>query len=80
MPILAKMTPNIGNMEPPAIAAIRAGATGIAAINTIKSILNVNLDTFVSSPDVAGKTSVGGYSGKSDQADRAPFYPSAQEL
>ena len=64
LPILAKMTPNIGNMEPPAIAAVRAGATGIAAINTIKSILNVNLDTFVSAPDVAGKTSVGGYSGK----------------
>jgi len=64
LPILAKMTPNIGNMEIPAIAAIEAGATGIAAINTIKSIMNVNLDTFASGPDVEGKTSVGGYSGK----------------
>ena len=64
LPILAKMTPNIGNMELPAIAAIEAGATGIAAINTIKSIMNVNLDTFASGPDVLGKTSVGGYSGK----------------
>jgi dihydropyrimidine dehydrogenase (NAD+) subunit PreA len=64
LPILAKMTPNIGNMELPAIAAVEAGATGIAAINTIKSIMNVNLDTFSSGPDVRGKTSVGGYSGK----------------
>lgn len=64
LPVLAKMTPNLGNMEPPAIAAIEAGATGIAAINTIKSVMNVNLFTFSSGPDVAGQTSVGGYSGK----------------
>ena len=64
LPILAKMTPNISNMEIPAIAAIKAGATGIAAINTIKSVMNVNLSSFVSEPNVEGKTSVGGYSGK----------------
>jgi len=64
LPILAKMTPNIGNMEIPAIAAMEAGADGIAAINTIKSIMNVDLDTFSSGPDVQGKTSIGGYSGK----------------
>lgn len=64
LPILAKMTPNIGNMEIPALAAVKAGADGIAAINTIKSIMNVDLATFVSGPSVVGKTSVGGYSGK----------------
>ncbi|MDD7794305.1 NAD-dependent dihydropyrimidine dehydrogenase subunit PreA [Clostridium sp. 'White wine YQ'] len=64
LPILAKMTPNIGNMEVPAIAAMKSGATGIAAINTIKSIMNVNLSTFASEPNVVGKTSIGGYSGK----------------
>lgn len=64
LPILAKMTPNIGNMEIPAMAAIEAGADGIAAINTIKSVLNVDLETFSSGPSVEGKTSVGGYSGK----------------
>lgn len=64
IPILAKMTPNIGNMEVPAIAAVNAGADGIAAINTIKSIIKVNLDSFTSAPEVKGKTSVGGYSGK----------------
>ncbi len=64
LPVLAKMTPNLGNMEPPALAAVGAGASGIAAINTIKSVMNVNLETFSSGPDVAGVTSVGGYSGK----------------
>jgi dihydropyrimidine dehydrogenase (NAD+) subunit PreA len=64
LPILAKMTPNIGNMEIPAIAAIEAGADGIAAINTIKCIMNIDLDTFSSGPDVKGNTSIGGYSGK----------------
>ena len=64
LPILAKMTPNIGNMEIPAKAAVEAGATGIAAINTIKSIMNLNLSSFESEPNVGGKTSVGGYSGK----------------
>ncbi len=64
LPVLAKMTPNLGNMELPAIAAMESGAAGIAAINTIKSIMNVNLDTFSSGPDVSGVTSIGGYSGK----------------
>jgi len=64
LPVLAKMTPNLGNMEIPAIAAIKAGADGIAAINTIKSIIKVDLDSFASAPEVRGKTSIGGYSGK----------------
>ena len=64
LPILAKMTPNIGNMEIPAIAAMENGATGIAAINTIKSIMNVHLENFASEPAVDGKSCVGGYSGK----------------
>lgn len=64
LPVLAKMTPNITNMEIPARAAVEAGADGIAAINTIKSIMNVNMDTFTTAPEVGGYSSVGGYSGK----------------
>ena len=63
LPILAKMTPNITHMEVPAIAAVNAGADGIAAINTVKSVMNINLDTFASGPDVMGTSTVGGYSG-----------------
>ncbi len=64
LPVLAKMTPNITKMEIPAEAAVEAGADGIAAINTIKSIMNIDLKTFSSAPDVCGKSSEGGYSGK----------------
>ena len=64
LPILAKMTPNVGNMCLPALAAVRAGADGISAINTIKSLTDITLGDFASSPDVCGKSSVGGLSGK----------------
>ena len=64
LPVLDKMTPNIGNMEVPAIAAKEGGADGIAAINTVKSLTRIDLDTMVSCPSVNGKCSVSGYSGK----------------
>ena len=50
-------------MSPAAEAALRGGADGIAAINTIKSITGVNLHTFVAAPAVHGKSALGGYSG-----------------
>jgi dihydropyrimidine dehydrogenase (NAD+) subunit PreA len=64
LPILAKMTPNIGNMEIPARAALEGGADGIAAINTIKSITGLNLTELSAPPAIKGKSSVSGYSGK----------------
>ena len=63
LPVLAKMTPNIGHMEIPAIAAINAGAKGIAAINTVKAITNLDLDSLTAMPAVNGKSSISGYSG-----------------
>ena len=63
IPVIAKLTPNVANMSPAAEAALRGGADGIAAINTIKSITGVNLHTFVSEPSVHGKSALGGYSG-----------------
>ena len=63
IPVIAKLTPNVANMSPAAEAAIRGGADGIAAINTIKSIIGVSPYTFVSAPAVKGRSAVGGYSG-----------------
>ena len=63
IPILAKLTPNVSKMSPAAEAARRGGADGIAAINTIKSIIGISPHTYVSSPAVHGKSAVGGYSG-----------------
>ena len=61
--MLAKLTPNVAHMSPAAEAARRGGADGIAAINTIKSVVGVNLHTYVSAPAVRGHSAVGGYSG-----------------
>lgn len=63
LPILAKLTPNVGHLNPAAEAAIRGGADGLAAINTIKSIIGINPHTYVSEPAVHGMSAVGGYSG-----------------
>ena len=63
IPVLAKLTPNVANMSPAAEAAKRGGADGIAAINTIKSIVGINPHTYVSAPAVRGHSAVGGYSG-----------------
>lgn len=64
LPVLAKMTPNIGNMEIPAIAAVNAGADGLAAINTVKSIVGVDAKSGKPKMDICGKNAVSGLSGK----------------
>lgn len=64
LPVLAKMTPNITDMVPVALASLEGGADGIAAINTVKSVANVDLDRFIGMPIVDGKSAISGYSGK----------------
>jgi dihydroorotate dehydrogenase subfamily 1 len=63
-PVWAKMTPNVTHIEEPTRAALRAGVTGISAINTIRSVIGVNLDTLRPEPTVEGYTTPGGYSCK----------------
>jgi dihydropyrimidine dehydrogenase (NADP+)/dihydropyrimidine dehydrogenase (NAD+) subunit PreA len=63
-PVWAKMTPNITHIEEPGRAALKGGATGLSAINTIRSVCGVNLDTLRPEPTVEGYTTPGGYSSK----------------
>jgi len=63
-PVWAKMTPNITYIEEPARKALEAGCEGVAAINTIRSVIGVNLDTLRPEPSVEGYTTPGGYSSK----------------
>jgi dihydroorotate dehydrogenase subfamily 1 len=63
VPVWAKMTPNIGDITAPAGAALKAGASGISAINTILSIAGVDLDTLRPMPTVEGYSVPGGLSG-----------------
>ncbi len=62
-PVLVKLTPNITDIRYPARAARAANADGVALINTISSLIGVNLDTWTLTPDVRGKGSHGGYAG-----------------
>ena len=62
IPVWAKMTPNITNICEPALAAVRGGAVGISAINTILSVIGVNLETLRPMPTVEGYSVPGGYS------------------
>ena len=63
IPVIVKLTPNITNIAHAARAARNAGAHAISLINTINSITNVNLDTLVPEPTVAGRSAHGGYCG-----------------
>ena len=58
IPVIPKMTPNIAHISEPAMGAFFAGADGISAINTIKSI------TMNSRSAVSEKKTVSGYSGR----------------
>ena len=62
VPVWAKMTPNVTQIEDPTRAALRAGANGISAINTIRSVIGVDLKTLRPEPTVEGYTTPGGYS------------------
>jgi dihydroorotate dehydrogenase subfamily 1 len=62
VPVWAKMTPNITNITEPSLAAVRGGAVGISAINTLLSVIGVDLVTLRPKPTVEGYTVPGGYS------------------
>jgi len=62
VPVWAKMTPNVTHIEDPTRAALRAGCEGVSAINTIRSVLGVDLETLRPEPQVEGYTTPGGYS------------------
>jgi dihydropyrimidine dehydrogenase (NAD+) subunit PreA len=63
VPVLVKLTPNVTDILPHGMAAKRGGAHGVSLINTIKSIIGVDIDRFTPEPRVAGRSTNGGYCG-----------------
>lgn len=63
IPVIVKLTPNITNVVQPARAALHAGADALSLINTINSIVGVDLDTLEITPSIGGKGGHGGYAG-----------------
>ncbi|MFN0205477.1 MAG: NAD-dependent dihydropyrimidine dehydrogenase subunit PreA [Planctomycetota bacterium] len=63
IPVLVKLTPNVSDIVPHGMAAKRGGADGVSLINTIKSIIGVDIDRFTPLPRVGGASTNGGYCG-----------------
>lgn len=63
MPVLVKLTPNISDIRQPARAARAGGADGVSLINTIHSIVSVDLDAMAPTPVVDGLGTHAGYCG-----------------
>lgn len=63
VPVITKLTPNITDITATARAAQRGGADAISMINTINSLMGVDLDTWNTIPNVNGLGAHGGYSG-----------------
>jgi dihydropyrimidine dehydrogenase (NAD+) subunit PreA len=63
MPVIVKLTPNVSNILGPARAAKRGGADAVSLINTVSSIISVDLDRMAPTPTVDGKGTHGGYCG-----------------
>jgi len=63
MSVIVKLTPNVTNILGPARAAKRGGADAVSLINTVSSIISVDLDRMAPTPTVDGKGTHGGYCG-----------------
>jgi len=63
LPVFVKLTPNISDIRYPARAAKAGGADAVSLINTINSIVSVDLDQMAPEPTVGGKGVHGGYCG-----------------
>src|SRR4030081_1438310 len=63
LPVIVKLTPNLSDIAMPARAAVAAGANAVSLINTLNSIMGVDLDTLEISPSIGGKGGHRGYAG-----------------
>ncbi len=63
VPVIVKLTPNVTDVRFSARGAARGGADAISLINTINSVMGVDLDSWKPIPHVDGKSSHGGYCG-----------------
>jgi dihydropyrimidine dehydrogenase (NAD+) subunit PreA len=55
LPIIVKLTPNVTDIVPIAEAAVRGGADAIAAINTVESLIGIDIETATPLPIAYGE-------------------------
>ncbi|MBL4655885.1 MAG: NAD-dependent dihydropyrimidine dehydrogenase subunit PreA [Bacteroidia bacterium] len=63
IPVIVKLSPYISHIEEPAMAAQEGGGNAVSLINTIQSIVGVDLDSLAPYPIVDGRGTNGGYCG-----------------
>ena len=63
VPVFAKLTPNVTDIGVIGQACERGGADGISTINTILSMIGIDIEKIDPLPDVNGQSCYGGYSG-----------------
>ncbi len=63
IPVFTKLTPNTTDILLPAEAALAGGADAVALINTVNSVIGVDLDQMAPKPVLDGKGTHGGYCG-----------------
>jgi dihydropyrimidine dehydrogenase (NAD+) subunit PreA len=63
IPVMVKLTPNVADVTIVGRAATEGGAYALSLINTINSIMGVDLDSLAPNPAVGGLGSHGGYCG-----------------
>ncbi len=63
VPVMVKRTPNVTDIAQIGRSCEEAGADAIAAIDTVSSLIGVDLDRLEPLPSVGGTSALGGYSG-----------------
>ncbi len=63
IPVMVKLTPNVADVTAIGRAAVEGGADALSLINTINSVMGVDLETLAPKPSVGGYGSHGGYCG-----------------
>jgi dihydropyrimidine dehydrogenase (NAD+) subunit PreA len=63
IPVMVKLTPNVTSIPDMAFAAKTGGTDAISAINTVLSLIGVDIETGIPNPSSQGKSTFGGYSG-----------------
>ncbi|GAB4150742.1 MAG: NAD-dependent dihydropyrimidine dehydrogenase subunit PreA [Sphingomonadales bacterium] len=64
LPVFTKLTPNVTDILIPASAAHAGGAHAVSLINTVNSLISVDLDSMAPTPTVDGTGTHGGYCGE----------------
>jgi dihydropyrimidine dehydrogenase (NAD+) subunit PreA len=63
VPVIIKLTPNVADIARIAQAVKRSGCDGVCAINTVKALIGIDVETMRPLPQVAGYSTYGGFSG-----------------